>query len=204
MSSAAANALGFFPASIWKPHSAAETPARAALRAAMNALPGLAAAAREAQARAEQVEDMTRRAEASLGAFDGFDEQLAAYHQACVRTHADPASASLPAALVELRRSRTEARERLAEFKAFAQAMQQEAAAETAAIGAVAAARRAVFQAVADARAERLAQVEAWCGRERLLLCDAADALSLTERAAGPNFMGALVTPWSAMLMDAV
>ena len=188
--------------------SSAETAARAALRAALAALPAKVATAGEAQLRADRCLDIISAAANALGAFDNFDDEVASFHRSAVATHADPGTASLPTHLVERRRGRTEARERLSETEAFHATLTKEAADDDAVVKAgniaIANAGGAVIRAVANARAERLLEVEAWAGRERILLCDAADSMSNDERLQSPAILGLLRTPWGASLMNAV
>ena len=191
-----------------KQASSTETAARADLRAALAAVPAKVATAREAQLRADRCLDIVSAAHNSLAAFDDFDDEVASFHRSATSTHLDASKATLPAHLVERRRGRTEARERLNEAEAFHAVLTEEAADDAAAVkvatAAIAAAGGDVLRAVANARAERLLEVEAWAGRERILLCDAADSMSNDERLQSPAILGLLRTPWGASLMNAV
>ena len=191
-----------------KQASSTETAARADLRAALAALPAKAASAREAQLRADRCLDIVSAAHNSLAAFDGFDDEVAAFSRGAVATHLDASKAALPAHLVERRRGRTEARERLNEAEWFHATLTKEAADDAATVkaanAAVANAGSAVIRAVANARAERLLEVEAWVGRERILLCDGLDSMSDDERLQSPKIMGLVRAPWGAPLMNAV
>ena len=198
----------FIHMSVGTDPSSAEIAARAALRAALAAVPAKVASAREAQLRADRCLDIVSAAHGSLAEFDGFDAEVAEFFRSATATHADASTATLPAHLVERRRGRTEARERLSETEAFHATVTREAADDAAVVKAgntaVANAGGAVLRAVANARAERLVEVEAWAGRERILLCDALDSMSDDERLQSPEIMGLVRAPWGAPLMNAV
>lgn len=164
--------------------------ARAALRAALTAVPAKAKAAQDAADQAEHARGLVDAAQAALQRFNDLDQRVQAHHAATIQALPSGTPPAIPPDLLDAKRERMLAREHLADVTTAAQLAagkaQAAAAAANAARDLVQLATVQVLKEVATERGQRVREMERQLGRERARLSAYPATFSSEDQKASP------------------